>query len=162
MVVLVSYRLILFMGQTFEGASANVQAAFSRMGAGILTPFTSALTPALGIIITLIDDITERLKFVSYAEDYEYNKLGVQRPDNVIFLTAPFDLVTKIRSKRVDNEGVENDIHERDIEFMKKVYENACMVAEYLNWNIIECSKNNEMRTVDDIHEDVYKLVRMK
>ena len=45
---------------------------------------------------------------------------------------------------------------------MKKVYENACMVAEYLNWNIIECSKNNEMRTVDDIHEDVYKLVRMK
>ena len=110
----------------------------------------------------LIEDITERLKFVSYAEDYEYNKLGVQRPDNVIFLTAPFDLVTKIRSKRVDNEGIENDIHERDIEFMKKVYENACMVAEYLNWNIIECSKNNEMRTVDDIHEDVYKLVRMK
>ena len=48
----------LTMGQTFEGASANVQAAFSRMGAGILTPFTSALTPALGIIITLIDDIT--------------------------------------------------------------------------------------------------------
>lgn len=110
----------------------------------------------------LIEDITDRLKFVSYAEDYEYNKLGVQRPDNVIFLTAPFDLVTKIRSKRVDNEGVKNDIHERDIEFMKKVYENACMVAEYLNWNIIECSKNNEMRTVDDIHEDVYKLVRMK
>ncbi len=48
----------LTMGQTFEGASANVQATFSRMGAGILTPFTSALTPALGIIITLIDDIT--------------------------------------------------------------------------------------------------------
>ena len=71
-------------------------------------------------------------------------------------------MVTKIRSERVDNDGVKNDIHERDIEFMKKVYENACMLAEYLNWNIIECSKDNEMRTIEDIHEDVYKLVRMK
>ena len=58
--------------------------------------------------------------------------------------------------------GVENDIHERDIDFMKKVYENACMLAEYLNWNIIECSRDNEMRTIEDIHEDVYKLVRKK
>ena len=47
----------LTMGQTFEGASANVKAAFSRLGASVLTPFTTALTPALGVCITLIDDI---------------------------------------------------------------------------------------------------------
>ena len=45
------------MGQTFEGAVSNVQAAFSRLGAGIITPFTSALTPALGIATSIIDDI---------------------------------------------------------------------------------------------------------
>lgn len=45
------------MGQTFEGAVSNVQAAFSRLGAGIMTPFTSALTPALGIATSIIDDI---------------------------------------------------------------------------------------------------------
>ena len=45
------------MGQTFEGAVSNVQAAFSRLGAGIMTPFTSTLTPALGIATSIIDDI---------------------------------------------------------------------------------------------------------
>ena len=45
------------MGQTFEGAVSNVQAAFSRLGARIMTPFTSALTPALGIATSIIDDI---------------------------------------------------------------------------------------------------------
>lgn len=47
----------LTMGQTFEGASANVMAAFSRLGAGIMTPFTTALTPALGVVMSIIDDV---------------------------------------------------------------------------------------------------------
>ena len=110
----------------------------------------------------LIEDITDRLKFVSYAEDYEYNKLGVQRPDNVIFLTAPFDLVTKIRSKRVDNDGVKNDIHEKDYYFMKKVSDISIDIAKMFNWDFIECSEGNKMRSQEEIHEDVYKLVKKK
>jgi tape measure domain-containing protein len=47
----------LTMGQTFSGAVANVKAAMGRLGEGLITPFTQALTPALGIAISLIDDI---------------------------------------------------------------------------------------------------------
>ena len=57
---------------------------------------------------------------------------------------------------------VSNDIHERDLEFMKKVYKSALFVADYLSWDKVECSDNEEMRSREDIHEDVYRLVKKR
>lgn len=108
----------------------------------------------------LIDDILEKKKFIDYVIDYEYNKLGIMKPDIVIFLTAPFDVITNMRRNRKDNDGVVNDIHESDLEFMKKVYDNALFVANYLSWDIIDCVSNNKMKSKDVIHEDIYKLVK--
>lgn len=108
----------------------------------------------------LIEDINEKKEFIDYVCDFEYNKLGIQKPDSVIFLHAPFDLVSEIRNARKQNEGIENDIHERNIEFMKKVYESAMFISEYLGWNKVECNKNNKMKSIDEIHQKVYKLVK--
>lgn len=101
----------------------------------------------------------EKKKFVSYVCDYEYEKLGIQKPDKVIFLKAPFELVTKMRNKRQENDGIVNDIHESDIDFMRKVYDSALFLSEYLNWNVVECTHGNNMASIDEIHEKVYKLV---
>lgn len=110
----------------------------------------------------LIEDINLKRQFVDYVCDFEYNKLGIQRPDNVIFLHAPFDLVTEIRNARKQNEGISNDIHESNLDFMRKVYESAMFISEYLGWNKIECAENNRMRTIDEIHNDIYQLVKRK
>jgi len=109
---------------------------------------------------SVIDDIDLRKKFIDYVIDFEYKKLGIKEPDQVLFLHAPFDLVTKLRLARCENEGVINDIHERDLEFMKKVYENSLFVANYLDFQTVECSKNNEMLSIDEIHEKVYTLIK--
>ena len=61
-----------------------------------------------------------------------------------------------------NSDGVKNDIHERDLEFMKNVSDTSISIANKFNWSYIECIKDNEMRTIEDIHEDVYKLVRQK
>lgn len=107
----------------------------------------------------LIEDIEEKKKFIDYVTDFEYKKIGIKEPDNVIFLHAPFDLVTEMRNSRKQNEGVVNDIHESNIEFMKKVYESAMFIADYLSWDKIECNDENKMRNIDDIHNEIYKLV---
>lgn len=107
-----------------------------------------------------IEDIEEKKKFLDYVTDYEYNKLGIQKPDMVIFLFAPFEIVTKMRNQRKQNDGIENDVFEKDIELMKKIYENAVFVANYLSWNIINCASLNEMKSIDDIHQDIKKLVK--
>lgn len=108
----------------------------------------------------LIDNIEEKKKFIDYVIDFEYNKLKIKKPDQVIFLSAPFDLVTKMRDMRKENEGVEKDIHESDLEFMKKVYENANFVCDYLGWNKIDCHDGDSMCSPETIHDKIYALVK--
>ena len=107
----------------------------------------------------LITDLKEKQKFIDYVCDFEYNKLGIPKPDNVIFLEAPFELVTKLRNIRKQNEGIDKDIHETNLEFMKKVYENAMFIAKYLNWDRIICNDQNQMKNKEDIHKEVYKVL---
>ena len=100
----------------------------------------------------LIEDTDEKIKFIDYVINYEYNLLGIKKPDKVIFLHAPFDLVMEMKMKRTENEG--------DLEFMKKVYNSSIFLANYLSWDIVECSENNSIRSIEDIHDDIYKLIK--
>ncbi len=108
---------------------------------------------------TLIDE-EERDSFVEYVADYEYNKLGIAKPDMVIFLTAPFDIAKKMLTERKNNEGLMNDIHERDLEYMKKVYENSNRIAKKYGWKIIECASSGKLRTPEDISNEIYSAVK--
>ena len=67
-----------------------------------------------------------------------------------------------MRKARQTNDGVSNDIHERDLEFMKDVYQSALFVADYLDWDKIQCADGEKMRSVEDIHEEVYGLVKRR
>lgn len=110
----------------------------------------------------LIEDYNEKIAFIDYIVDFEYERLGIQKPDKVIFLYAPFDLVTEIRQKRVNYEGLDNDIHEKDLEYMRKVYDNAMFVAKYLGWDMIKCNIDNKMRRIESIHDEIYQRIRAK
>lgn len=109
-----------------------------------------------------IDDLEEKKKFIDYVIEFEYEKLEIGKPDNVIFLTAPIELVNEMRAKRKETEGeaVSGDIHEKDLLFQKKVYENALFVADYLSWNIVNCEENDKMLTPEQIHSKIYKLIK--
>ena len=98
----------------------------------------------------LLDSVSEKKAFVDYVLDFEYNKIGIQPPDNVIFLHVPFELSKKLRNQRTSNEGIDNDIHERNIKLMEKIYENSLFIANYLNWDFVECSNGNEMKTKEE------------
>ena len=108
----------------------------------------------------LIEDSEDKKAFIDYITDFEYNKLGIKKPDNVIFLYTSFDLATKMRNARKDNDGVDNDIHESDLTFMKKVFENALFLADYLSWNKVKCDQDGKMRSIEDIHNEVYSFIK--
>ena len=110
----------------------------------------------------LIDNIDEKNKFLDYIIDYEYNKLEIKKPDIVIFLTAPFDLITNLRNKRLENSGeqIKGDIHEKDLSFMKKVYESSIYCANYFNWKIINCADENGFKSIEKIHSEIKKCLK--
>jgi len=45
---------------------------------------------------------------------------------------------------------------------MKKVYENAMYVADYLLWDKIECNDGMKIKKIDEIHEEIYSLIKRK
>lgn len=104
----------------------------------------------------------EKKDFIDYVIDFEYNKLGIQQPDVVIFLHAPLELVNKMRAKRTGNPGVQHDIHERDLEYMKEVYDNAMFVAQHLGWTMINCGTKDgkRMRNIESIHQEIYQKIQ--
>ena len=67
-----------------------------------------------------------------------------------------------MRHARKINEGIPNDIHERDLKYMRKVYDSAMFIADYLGWDKVECNNGDEMKTVNEIHEEVYQKVKKK
>ena len=70
-------------------------------------------------------------------------------------MTSPFDLVTEMRNARKQNDGIAEDLHERDLLFMRKVYDNAVFLAKYLGWDIIECAENDKMKSIEKIHNEI-------
>ena len=107
------------------------------------------------------EDLEEKKKFIDYINDFEYEKLRIQKPDMVIFLTASYEVVTELRKNRKDNDGIPNDIHESNAEYLKKVYDNSSFIADYLSWDVVDCCDgNNGMDTIDNIHEKIYSLVK--
>lgn len=49
-----------------------------------------------------------------------------------------------------------------DLAFMRKVYNTSMFIADYLSWDKVQCNDGDKMRTVNDIHDEVYSLVKKR
>lgn len=107
-----------------------------------------------------IEDETEKDKFIKWLDEFEYGKLGLPEPNVVVFLDMPTETAAKLMEKRankIDN-SAQKDIHERNVEYLKKSYDNAKGIADRLHWEIIPCTCDGEVRNIGDISDDVYAV----
>ncbi len=95
--------------------------------------------------------------FLDWLYDFEYNKVGVPKPDKVIFLDMPVEVSQKLLSGRYNGDEAKKDIHEKDTEYLAKCREAAVFTAKYSGWTIIHCAKDGNPRTIDEIKADVLK-----
>lgn len=132
---------------------------YNKGGIIVLDRYT---TSSLIYQATLIENENKREEFINYIYDYEYNKLNLPIPDLVIFLHVPFELAKSLKEKRKRETGVNDDIHERDLDFMRNVSDTSIYIANKYNWDFIECSNNSEMLSIEEINDKVYSLVKKK
>lgn len=104
-----------------------------------------------------IDNPLEKMKFIKWIENLEYDTLKLPRPNLVFFLDMPIEKSLELaRSRPNYKSGTQKDIHEEDSEYMRKSYENGLWVANKLDWEIISCvDKNGNIRTIEDIHNEI-------
>lgn len=99
--------------------------------------------------------------YLSWLNDFEYNKLGLPNPDLVIYLSMPVDVSQRLLAKRYDGNLEKKDIHEKNIQFLKTCSKSAEYSIKKLGWKQIFCSDGEKVRTVEEIHKDVL-LVSME
>lgn len=109
-----------------------------------------------------ISDTEEREKFLNWLWDLEMNIMGLPVPSKVFFLKVHPDMVDKLiknRKNKINGEE-KKDIHEKDKEHIKAAFEAGVYVANKYGWHQIECVKDEAMRTIEDIHEEIYSEVQ--
>lgn len=81
--------------------------------------------------------------YLAWLSDYEYNKLGLPRPDRVVFLDMPLEMSQRLLLERYRGEEQKKDIHERDLAFLAVCREAALYAAEREGWTILPCADEN-------------------
>lgn len=97
--------------------------------------------------------------FLNWLYDFEYNKIGIPKPDKVIFLDMPVEVSQKLLSNRYEGDEEKKDIHESDIEYLNNCRKAAKFTADYSGWTTIPCSENGEPRSIGDIAADILEEV---
>ncbi len=105
-------------------------------------------------------DGDERDKYLDWLYDFEFSKLGIPRPDVVIYLDMPIDISQQLMSSRYDGDEEKKDIHERDISYLEHSRQAALYAADRLGWCVVKCADENGVRSRENIADDVYSAVK--
>ncbi|MDP4159893.1 MAG: deoxynucleoside kinase, partial [Bacillota bacterium] len=108
-----------------------------------------------------IIDKTDRNNYLNWLWDLEFTKFKLPVPDCVIFLNVHPSYSQKLINERPNKLGEkEKDIHERNYEYLVHSYNNACEIGALYGWSSVNCVQEDQLRSIEEIHADVYKLVK--
>ena len=106
------------------------------------------------------EPVEKRPAFLEWLYDFEYNKLGLPRPDLTIYLDVPTEYTEMLLRGREQETHTHADIHEQDLQYLATCRETGRAAARFYGWNVISCVRDGAMRSIEDIHEEIYCLVR--
>ncbi|MGI5976492.1 MAG: dTMP kinase [Candidatus Limivicinus sp.] len=98
--------------------------------------------------------------FFDWLSDFEFVKMGLPKPDVVIYLDV--DIETSLRrmeSRRVRT-NTRADIHEKDVSYLTRSLRTARKAADYFGWISVPFMKDGLERDVDEKNLEIYNIVR--
>ena len=97
--------------------------------------------------------------YLAWVEDFEYQKLGIPRPDLVLYLDMPIEVSQKLLLQRYQGDSGKKDIHESHLAFLRSCGECARYAGQRLGWKVVSCAKGGEPLPVEEIHRAVLAAV---
>ena len=109
-----------------------------------------------------ISNKEEREKFLNWLWDFEFNLYGIPVPTKCFFLNMPPEYAWKLMEKRENKitHELKKDIHERDKQHIIDSYNAACSLVKQYNWDEIKCVENNTIKSIEDIHEEIWSKIK--
>lgn len=96
--------------------------------------------------------------YIEWLEDFEYEKIGIPKPDLVIYLDMPVDISQKLMSKRYEGNESKKDVHEANVKYLNACRKAASYAAEKMGWMKIDCSCGEEARSIEDIADEIWSV----
>jgi len=101
-----------------------------------------------------IRDKEERLAMFKWLEKLEYDLLELPKPDIKLFLHMPYEFSKKLQKNR--DELDEHELSEDNLINAENAYLEMVDIYDFIN---IECVKDNDFRSIDDISEEIYNNI---
>ena len=101
----------------------------------------------------------QREAFCRWLDEFEHDRLELPRPDLVVYLDMPTEWSVKLLRSREQATNTQADIHEVDADYLVSCRTAALQAAQVLGWTVIPCVQDDKLRTVEDIHEQIWSLI---
>ena len=98
----------------------------------------------------------KRPEYLKWLYEFEYDTLGLPRPDLTIYLDVPTEFTEKMMRHREEVTNTQADIHEKDLSYLATCRQTGRAAAEFYGWTVIQCVKDGAMRSIEDIHNEIY------
>ena len=105
------------------------------------------------------ESVEKQAEFLKWLYEFEYDRLGLPKPDLIIYLDVPTDFTEKMMRHREADTNTKADIHEQDLEYLATCRRTGRAAAAYYGWTVIDCVRDGVMRSIEDIHEEIYRKV---
>lgn len=102
----------------------------------------------------------ERDEFIRWHSDFEYNKLGIPKPDLVLYLDVEPEVSQKLMEKRYNGDLSKKDLHERNVNYLLSCRRNALYAAEKCGWKVINCCENGEIKSIEKIAREIEEAAK--
>lgn len=111
-----------------------------------------------------ISDRADLDAFLAWLDHFEYQLMGIPRPDAVFFLNVPpaisDTLVESKEEREYIKDGKTKDIHEADPQHIVDAYNRAVgLVDRYEEWQGIDCLDNGQMRQIESINDELFNKI---
>ena len=96
--------------------------------------------------------------FLNWLFEFEYDRMGIPKPDLVVYLQVDTDVSQRLMNERYHGED-KRDIHEKNLKYLERCQVAADYCIDKLGWHVIKCCENGSMRTIEAINAEISKLV---
>lgn len=109
----------------------------------------------------------DREAYQEWDFEMEYNQFQIPKEDLVIFLYVPYQISQKLieqkAARKYLGKEAKKDIHEANGEFLKSVEDVYLKLAKkYPHWVTVDCTKNGELLSREEIHAKVVAVLKKK
>ena len=102
----------------------------------------------------------ERSAFLNWLFELEYGKLGLPRPDLVLYLDVDLPTSLKRMQHRQEKLNTKADIHEQDEAYLENCLRIGRLAAAHYGWTVVPFMKDGAERALEEKHEEIFSIIR--